>query len=107
MKKWSNSSHKKGSVKGNARMWAAAAAHLSRNENARMWEDETHDRTEDCVYINSDLEVLGLSCFPENLRELQKARNSAMMIVHPDKGGTNEDAQKVQQAYENIKCRFE
>jgi len=82
---WNPKQFKKSKVKGNQTMWENAAKALTSDAPT------------------NDLEILGLSAPPNNLRELQKARNAAMLKAHPDRGGSNAQAQAVQEAYENLK----
>lgn len=86
---WDPKQFPKGKIKGNQRMWESAAKALSPNPTE-----------------SDDLQILGLAELPATLRELQKARNSAMLKVHPDRGGSNEQAVQVQEAYENLKRSF-
>ena len=83
---WSEKQFKKSDFRGDSAVWEAAAKSL-----------ETKD---------ADLSILGLEDYPDNFKALQKARNTAMLKFHPDRGGTTEQAQAVQAAFERLKTRF-
>ena len=51
---------------------------------------------------NQDLILLGLDKMPKTIKALKKARNLAMLKNHPDRGGTDQQAQAINKAYENI-----
>lgn len=44
----------------------------------------------------------GLTALPETISLLKKARRKAMRKVHPDLGGTDEDAAKINRAYDDL-----
>jgi hypothetical protein len=44
---------------------------------------------------------------PKTFSELRKSYLKAMNAVHPDKGGTAEQAAKVIESFEKLKARFE
>jgi len=83
---WSEKQFKKSDFRGDSAQWEAAAKSL-----------ETKD---------DDLSILGLNEYPTDLKALQKARNQAMLKYHPDRGGTTEQAQAIQAAFERLKTRF-
>ena len=56
--------------------------------------------------VNKWLAALGLDTMPASLDELKKAFRAAMMIAHPDHGGTNEAALDTMEAYETLRRRF-
>lgn len=49
-----------------------------------------------------DMLLLGIKKL-NTLSELNKARNKIMLKVHPDRGGSEEEAKKVLDAYERLK----
>lgn len=51
--------------------------------------------------LTSHLEILGFSSLP-TLEELSRARKKAMLTAHPDKGGTTEQATKINEAFTAI-----
>lgn len=55
---------------------------------------------------NDLLSVLGLVFPPSSLAELKTAFRAAMMKAHPDKGGSNEAARKVMEAFETLRRQF-
>lgn len=71
--------------------------------NPEMWKEMARKLFSDSPSNEEYLMVLGLSSMPTSKKELQKARNEKLMTVHPDVGGTMEDAQKVNCAYEILK----
>lgn len=76
-------------VRGSREKWAAAAALILASKDNR-----------------GDLEKLGLSDLPSTLDELKKAWKKAMVLAHPDRGGSNEEAMQVNEAYDRIKTHF-
>jgi ATP-dependent DNA ligase len=68
--------------------WAAAAAQMAallRGENPA-----------------DNLAALGLSQRPGSLAELKQARRTAMRKAHPDAGGSEAEAQRINQAYQDL-----
>jgi len=86
-KAWDPNQFKKRSGAGNADQWKRAAAHLTSDDDSAA----------------EYLAVLGLNELPKTLADLKKARRIAMQKVHPDLGGTEKEAQAVNQAYEHLK----
>jgi bifunctional non-homologous end joining protein LigD len=57
-------------------------------------------------HVDSDLVLLGLKDLPKTKAELKKAYFIVMHEVHPDKGGSNDDAANATQAYERLLTKF-
>jgi len=90
MANWSNSQFKQSQGRrGNKESWTKAAKMLS-----------GIGKQDEC------LEALGLSEYPETLNLLKSAYHKSMLKVHPDMGGTEEQAMKVNEAYENLKEKW-
>src|SRR5512135_2117132 len=52
--------------------------------------------------VGKSLAALGLTGMPTSLADLQKARRKAMVTAHPDKGGTQEQAVAINQAFTHL-----
>lgn len=87
---WDPNQFKKSKTKGNKDTWSSAARSILKPL-------ETQE---------SDLSLLGLSKL-SSLSELTKARNKMMMKAHPDRGGSDDEARIVIEAYERLKIRIE
>lgn len=53
-------------------------------------------------HAGGNLEILGLTALPETISDLKKARRKAMLQVHPDLGGSEEEAAKINRAYDEL-----
>ena len=53
-------------------------------------------------YLQEHLNVLALDDIPSSQRALSAARHSAMARAHPDRGGSHEEAIRVNRAYEEL-----
>jgi DnaJ-class molecular chaperone len=56
--------------------------------------------------VAAALAVLGLTC-PCTREQIKAAYRKAMLKSHPDVGGTNAEARRVNAAYEAVKGHFE
>ena len=57
-------------------------------------------------HAGGNLEILGITALPDTLAELKSARRKAMLQVHPDLGGTDEDAAKINRAYDDLAAQI-
>jgi len=55
---------------------------------------------------SNNLALLGLTGLPSSLDELKQARRKAMVIAHPDKGGSEDQAAKINGAFEVLSKMF-
>lgn len=51
---------------------------------------------------STDLAALFLDAMPETVEALKRAFRNAMMVAHPDHGGTNEQARAVLESYKRL-----
>lgn len=86
---WDKNQFKKSNVKGNSDTWKNAAQGIA-----------TPLASQD-----DDMTLLGIEQLTD-LRSLTKARNKAMHEAHPDKGGTDEQARIITDAYNRLKLRL-
>lgn len=54
----------------------------------------------------NDLEVLGLDRMPSSAEELNRAYKARMRVVHPDRGGSTEQAAQTNAARDRLMARF-
>ena len=87
---WNPKQFKKSRFKGDPNTWKNAARGIT--ESASFNED-------------ADMVLLNLTELSD-LKTLTKARNKAMLSAHPDKGGTDEQARSIIEAYERLKGRL-
>lgn len=86
---WDSNQFKKSNVKGNADAWRNAAQGI---------------RTP-ALTLDEDMALLNIKELTD-LKTLTKARNLAMHQAHPDKGGTDEQARRITDAYNRLKLRL-
>ncbi len=56
--------------------------------------------------VDESLAVLGLDVLPKTHQELKKAYRKAIMKAHPDKGGSAEEAARINQAYTDLSLKL-
>jgi hypothetical protein len=81
---------------GNLQDWNAAFRDMTGDEAVVILRTQTR----------SALQVFGLDVLPETLRDLQLAYHQVMKRVHPDVGGTHEDAILAQAAYLDLQAQI-
>lgn len=86
---WDNNQFKKSNVKGNSEAWKNAAKGMGGTVGS----------------LDDDMATLDLQQLTD-LRSLTKARNRAMLKAHPDKGGSDEQARIITDAYNRLKMRL-
>jgi len=76
--------------RGSAEQWSKIAASIAARLNG----------------ADQDLQALGLTRMPADLQALSAARKTAIKKVHPDLGGSHDDAARINQAFEKLKKMF-
>lgn len=75
--------------------------------NPDQWREAFLKRMEGgSVNIEENLQLLGLETMPNSENDLKKAYREAMKKSHPDKGGSDDLAAKINEAFEALKERF-
>ena len=75
--------------------------------NADEWRKKAERIKMKIKNADEALVLLGLNEVPTTIKDLNKARRKAMLKAHPDHGGSDAQAQLVNQAYDQIKARIE
>lgn len=90
--------------------WSENQFKKGRPGNEKQWRAAAHDRfdseVEEEISNNPYHNILGLKSAPKNIEELKRARNKMMMKNHPDLGGSEEVAKKINEAFENLSAYF-
>lgn len=87
---WNPNQFKKSRIHGNENTWKNAARGIT--ESVPFNED-------------SDMRLLNITELSD-LKTLTKARNKALTLAHPDKGGTDEQARLIIEAFNRLKTRI-
>lgn len=87
---WDTKQFKKSRIKGDPNSWRNAAKGITSSATFNQ---------------DADMALLDLTELPD-LKALTKARNKALSLAHPDKGGTDEQARLILEAFERLKARL-
>lgn len=80
--------------------------HTGEKGNSETWRKQADRMKRRYESADESLQLLGLTALPATLDELNKARRKVMLKHHPDHGGSEELAQKINNAYDQLKAKF-
>ena len=80
--------------------------HSGEKGNNDTWRKQADRMRRRYETADESLQLLGLTALPATLQELNKARRKVMLKAHPDQGGSEEQAQKINNAYDQLKTKF-
>jgi len=76
--------------------------HTGERGSPEAWKSKAERLLGRVLSVDESLVVLGLRAPPTTLLELKKAYHKAIMVAHPDRGGSAEQAANNNKAYENL-----
>ena len=77
--------------------------HSGQKGNPKAWQNELRKKLKGKKPIAENLALLALEEMPKTQKELRTAYKKAMLENHPDRGGSEELAARIIEAYNEIK----